>query len=163
MTLKDLFEKAGARIAKVYEDEDRIELARMDASDLHWDLEQPCNDCPFRKGVPFHKGVCSSLPLYLGEIERGNFAHTCHKTDNRPSCDGPRPENATMQHCAGAIIMLLKTGEGYDLQRPLLKAVDAGKLDLKKMAAIAKGDTKCYTVLELVKFYAKGVAQLAKE
>lgn len=119
-----------------------------------WNRTTPCSDCPFLKTSPFHEGVADSIPQYVESIQRGQFAHTCHKTDNRADCDGPRNFNGQPQHCAGAILMLLKTGMATDLQLPLLQAAERGELDLKAMTAKAKVAAAVFTLPELLRFYA---------
>lgn len=131
----------------------------MKFDDLDWDLKTPCADCPFTKAAPFHEGVAQGLPGVLESIEAGNFSHTCHKTDRRPMCDGPQTWEGRTKHCAGAVLMLLKTGDGKDLQLPLLRAAEAGKLDLHDMTARAKADTKCWTVDGLMRFYLRGIRE----
>lgn len=131
------------------------------AKDLDWSRKRPCADCPFLKTSPFHQGVAGSLPEYVRSIEDGRFAHTCHKTDNRAEVDGPknfRGERA--QHCAGAVLMLLKTGKTMDLQLPLLEAAERGDLDLAEMTAIAKASDDVFTVGELLQFYADGLEEM---
>lgn len=124
---------------------------------LDWDLKNPCDDCPFLKSSPFHQGVASSLPVVMEMIEAGAFAHTCHKTDTRPECDGPRTWGGRPKHCAGAILMLLKAGDGKDLQRPLIRAIDEGKIDIKDMAARAKRDSRVFRLKELLRFYLREI------
>lgn len=124
------------------------------AQDLDWDMKAPCSDCPFAKASAFHQGICRSLPGYLEVIERGHFAHSCHQTDPRPEVDGPRTFKGTPKHCYGALMTLLKSGEGADLQQPLIQAIDAGKLDIHALDAAAKKDEACFTLDEMRAFYA---------
>ena len=127
--------------------------------EIAWDRISPCGDCPFLKTTPYHGGVAASLPAYFESINNHTFAHTCHKTDNRPECDGPRNHVGTMQHCVGALLMLLKTGKGMDLQLPLLKAAEAGKIDLASRMRQARKWKNVYTVGELLDFYQAEVAR----
>lgn len=129
------------------------------AIDLDWSRTHPCADCPFLRTSPFHQGVASGAPLLLQAIGENMAAHTCHKTDNRASCDGPRNYPGNPQHCAGIILMLLKTGKGMDLQIPLLKAADAGKLDLEKMMALSKKSPKVYRLGEFIRFYEQALRE----
>lgn len=123
-------------------------------TDVTWDMKTPCADCPFLRTSPYHGGVAKSLPDYIDSIQSGCFAHTCHKTDRRPTCDGPHAfKGENPKHCAGAILMLLKTGHGMDLQIPMLVAAEAGKLDIDDMAARAKRSPDVFNVLELLDFY----------
>ncbi len=123
------------------------------ASDLGWDMPSPCGDCPFLRTSPFHQGVARSVPVYMAAITAGRFAHTCHKTDNRADCDGPRNWSSQTKHCVGALLMLLKTGDGKDLQLPLLRAAEAGKIDLAARTAQAKADPRVFTLKEMIRFY----------
>jgi hypothetical protein len=129
------------------------------AEDIAWDKPSPCADCPFLKTTPFHLGVAGSIPSYFESIGNNSFAHTCHKTDNRPACDGPKNHVGKVQHCVGAILMLLKTGKGMDLQLPLLKAAEAGKVDLAARMRQAKKWKNVYTVRELIAFYESELAK----
>jgi len=133
------------------------------ASDIDWDLKSPCNDCPFLRTSPFHEGVAAHLPDYAEAIADHTFAHTCHKTDRRPKCDGPRNWDGRTKACAGAVMMLLKTGNGVDLQIPLLNAMQAGKLDAADMTRRAKADKRVFKFREMLLFYAKEMTrQLGK-
>jgi hypothetical protein len=96
-------------------------------------------------------------------ITDGKVAHTCHKTDNRPSCDGPRNYPGPPQHCAGLILMLLKTGRGMDLQIPMLRAAEAGKLDLALMTAKAKRSPDVFRLGEFIEFYESRLREIDKE
>lgn len=130
-------------------------------SELQWDRPNPCGDCPFLKTSPYHEGVAAHVPEYVQSIQDNNFAHTCHKSDNRPSCDGPRNHIGPPQHCVGALLMLLKTGKGMDLQLPLLRALEAKKFDIKQRMAQAKKWKNVFTVLELIAFYEREVRKRA--
>lgn len=133
--------------------------AKFLAGELEWDLKSPCGDCPFRKSSPFHLGVATSLPTYLKTIDENRFAHTCHKTDSRPEVDGPRTWQGATKHCAGALMMLLKTGDGKDLQLPLLHAMEDDKFDVEEMTRLAKENADVFTLDELIAFY---LAELEK-
>lgn len=120
----------------------------MKFTDLDWSMKNPCADCPFTKSAPFHRGVCRSIPDYFDTIRRNNFSHTCHKTDNRPACDGPKNyQGDKPQHCIGSILMLLKTGDGYDLQLPLLRAEAAENV---------------FTLQGMLRFYRKALQDLIR-
>lgn len=135
----------------------------LSVSELDWSRTHPCGDCPFLRTTPFHQGVAGSLPLLMQSIVDGQAAHTCHKTDNRPSCDGPRNYPGPPQHCAGLILMLLKTGRGMDLQLPMLQAAEAGKLDLQQMTALAKRSPQVFTLGLLLAFYEEHLRKLDLE
>ena len=76
---------------------------------VEYNLKKPCDDCPFKKSTPFHVGVAQSIQGYADSLDAGTFAHTCHKTENRPECDGPRNHAGKAEHCFGALLMILKT------------------------------------------------------
>lgn len=132
-------------------------------ADIDWDRQSPCNDCPFLKTSPFHEGVASSLGEYMDSIRAGTFAHTCHKTDNREGCDGPRNHEGRPQHCRGAVLMLVKTAHGLDLQLPLLKAGEAGKLDIFEVERQAKAAKHVFRLDEMLKFYGKELGKLCDQ
>ena len=134
----------------------------MLVKDVDWSRKHPCGDCPFLRTSPFHWGVAGSLETYASSIDRGIFAHTCHKTDNRKTCDGPRNHDGQAQHCVGAILMLLKTGNGCDLQLPLLQAAEAGKIDIVDMSKRAEQSPQVFTWLEMLRFYLRETGKLLK-
>ncbi len=122
---------------------------------IAWDMKGPCADCPFRRDAPDHEGVAASIVGYVESIERGEFSHTCHKTDN--CADGPKNHVGQIQHCGGALHFLVRAK--CDLQLPLLKAAEAGKLDVHAMTRRARRDRRVFgSVRELVTYYL-GVAQ----
>lgn len=122
-------------------------------NDIGWNLRHPCGDCPFRRDAPAHKGVAQSIPDYLETIAAGKFAHTCHKTDNRLACDGPRNfKGEKAEHCAGALHFLLRAGVG--LQLPLLQAAEAGKFDIELATRDAEANETVFaSVDELLAYY----------
>lgn len=129
-------------------------------TDVNWKVKNPCGDCPFLRTSPFHEGVAGSIPGMMESIANNTFSHSCHKTDNRPTCDGPRNYvGETPEHCAGSILMLLKTGRGFDLQLPFLKAADEGKVDIVEWARRAKAANNVFTVPEMLRFYTKHLAR----
>lgn len=138
------------------------------AADLHWDMRNPCSDCPFLKSTPFHQGIAKSVPAVHESIEQHTFSHSCHKTDTRPQCDGPvrgKETGRPVQHCAGAILMVLKTGKGADLQLPLLKAMESGKIsakDVQKMTRRAKRDANIFTLRGFIDFYRRKLEAMLK-
>lgn len=131
--------------------------------DVEWDLKNPCDDCPFLRTTAFHQGVAEHLPGYITSIEQQSFAHTCHKTDRRPQCDGPHTWTGKVKHCAGAILMLMKTGRGMDLQLPLLRAAERGQIDLADMARRAKADKRVFTLGQMLKFYEAGLKKRLRD
>ena len=143
--------------------------------EIAYDMKSPCGDCPFLNTTPFHQGVAESMPNYLESIEAGTFAHTCHKTDNRPECDGPRNHKGKLQHCAGAILMLLKTGSQKRkrrrrqwnwMQRGLVYALKTGQINdaqFAELIEIAKRRTDVFTIDGLISFYLRGIEKLVKQ
>jgi len=129
---------------------DALGTEAITARDVAWDLKNPCNDCPFKRKTAFHEGVAGGLPQLIESLEDGRFAHTCHKTDNRSNCDGPRNHDGPVQHCAGALLMLLKPRSKHGLQLPLLQAAEAGKFDLDDMIQRAKGRPDIHTPASLL-------------
>lgn len=129
----------------------------MRADQIDWDLKTPCADCPFLKTTAYHQGVANNLQTNMEAIDAGNFAHTCHKTDSREPVDGPKTWTGRPKHCAGALMMLLKTGRGKDLQRPLIQALSAGKFDVHDMTRRAKADKRVFTVRGMLRFYLKEI------
>lgn len=129
---------------------EKLQSQRTEA-DLSWDLKRPCADCPFRRTAEWHSGIAERAILYMGSIEQGGFVHTCHKTDPRTDSPQGQQYEGPLQVCRGSLIMLTKSGRGADLQRPILRAIDAGKLDVGELAEAARTDTEC---CNLAQFYA---------
>lgn len=129
------------------------------ANDVRYDLKHPCDDCPFVKDSAFHQGVARHLPDTLRAIETGTFAHTCHKTDPRPSCDGPHLHDGPVQHCAGAIIMLFKSQNGRWMQAPLIKAFSEKRVDLNYFEELANRDRRVWSVKAMARFYIRELSK----
>jgi hypothetical protein len=126
------------------------------AKDVHYDMTQPCVDCPFLKSSPYHQGVAKSLPEYVRTIDAGQFAHTCHKTDPRQACDGPHPtDGRPIQHCVGSIIMLIKSKKW--MQSPLMKAWADNRVELVALEKIAKSDKRVFTINQMLGFYLREI------
>lgn len=136
---------------------DELRDKLLPASAVSYDLKSPCDDCPFRKSSPYHSGVAGGVWDTIRTIEINRFSHTCHKTDYRQGCDGPRAggDPGQIQACIGSLLMLLKTGDGVDLQLPLLQAAERGQLDLDDLAARARVDEATYTFPEFLAQYAQ--------
>lgn len=131
-------------------------------TDLDWDLTKPCNDCPFRRSTPWHEGVAANAVKCAESIQGHKFAHTCHKTDARADSDQGKAWQGRPKHCAGSLIMLIKTGRGLDLQLPLLKAAEAGLVDIQALSRIAKEDKECFTLNEFMRFQGEGLGRLIR-
>jgi hypothetical protein len=140
----------------------KSEGAEQKLSDIHWDLKRPCDDCPFAKASKFHQGIAERTEEKVRSIGDHVFAHTCHKTDPRADCETSKRYEGPLQHCYGAIMMLLKTGRGSDLQIPLLEAAQAGKIDIHELTEAAKRDTACYTLSQFMQFQIDGLEKLAR-
>lgn len=125
---------------------------------LDWDLKQPCDDCPFTRAAPFHQGVAETLPQNVEAIEAHRFAHTCHKTDNRPYCDGPKTyQGERPKHCVGALYMLIKSGGSKWMQHAFVQAMDAGRVDVEDLCRRARADRRCFTLRGLLGFYTREI------
>lgn len=120
--------------------------------DMRYDLRKPCDDCPFMRATPYHSGVAASLLKCKESIDTNVFSHSCHKTDNRKACDGPKGHKGPIQHCVGALLMILKSKD-VPYQRPMLIATDDGRLDFWKWFRAAKADRKAHTLRSLMDFY----------
>lgn len=85
---------------------------------MKFDLKTPCKDCPFRNDRPGYlrkaraRDIANALdPSHLG----GGTTFTCHKTTVHVEGDDEDEEDHMIdgpnaQHCAGALIMLEKSG-----------------------------------------------------
>lgn len=130
--------------------------------ELDWTRKASCKDCPFLKSSKFHEGIASNLPSYAESISEGKLIHTCHKTDNREGCDGPRNyKGEKPQHCYGAIMMMLKSYSSIPTPMPILEASRKNLLrpGLLYFARRARKDTKFFTWKEMISFYAKGIEE----
>ncbi len=129
--------------------------------DLDWDLKTPCDDCPFRKSSPFHEGIAANAPANTVSILGHNFCHTCHKTDPRADCETSKRYRGRLKHCVGSLIVLLKTGRGFDLQLLFLRAIEDGKIDIHELTRIAEADRECFEDLDaFLRFQGAGLARL---
>ena len=65
---------------------------------MHFDLRQPCDDCPFLKhgGIRLRRTRAEEIGAMMLSPDGGTFA--CHKTTEAGGSEGPE------QHCAGALI-----------------------------------------------------------
>jgi hypothetical protein len=91
-------------------------------------LTTPCSNCPFRTDIPpFLR------PGRVAEIRRGlvRGEFPCHKTVEHNG-DG-EPDTSRSVHCAGALILLEKTGKSSQMMRiaERLGMYDRLKLDMK--------------------------------
>lgn len=135
----------------------------LSAKDVAYNLKRPCNDCPFRRDAPDHEGVAGSVVEYLDNIEAGRFAHTCHKTDNRTVCDGPRNfKGDKTEHCAGALHFLIRAKKS--LQLPLLEAMVDGRLDYDAAKKHARRSSMVFaSVAEFVSYYVRMIERIIEQ
>lgn len=109
---------------------------------MKFNLKTPCKDCPFRNDItPYlNKGRVKEILIALTEQDK---TFSCHKTVNYDDIDLDVEYNKTIEHkpdeneshCAGALILLVKTQTIYTnvLFRlaVMSKMLDLNKLDLK--------------------------------
>lgn len=128
--------------------------------DIDWTRTNPCPDCPFMKSAKWHSGIADSIGSYETSVEAGAFTHTCHKTDNRPECDGAKGsyKGEKPQHCAGAFRMILRS-PNIPFQIHFLKAFDKGLGGENFMAKWKKWekDKSALTWDEMKDFYTGGL------
>lgn len=118
--------------------------------DISYNLTEPCSDCPFKIDAKWHSGVFESLESYHSRMERGEFAHTCHKTD--PRSDGySKAHIGPIEHCAGALI-LCESDESIQGQLPAILALKEGKYDPSKLNMDSGAFKK---VTDMIKHYYK--------
>jgi hypothetical protein len=99
-----------------------MSLGEYGVHEVQFNLRRACNNCPFRKSTPHHEGVASDLSNLWGQIEKGGFLHSCHKTD--PRSDGYVPGyKGPVSHCAGSLMMLKNMGPEYLQGSMLLRHV----------------------------------------
>lgn len=92
---------------------------------MRFEITQPCKDCPFRNDVAFylHKHRRQEIAASLLFADQ-TFA--CHKTVDYWRWDDDQAENEDAeyihsgdeQHCAGALIVLVKQGALWDNKMP---------------------------------------------
>jgi hypothetical protein len=114
--------------------------------DLGWKLRSPCAECPFKTTTPFHEGVAADLPATLTAMMEERFAHTCHRTDPRSDYKGAKRYRGQVQHCAGALIMMERSGR---VSLPMADAIASGALDPNKLDMKAP----VYTIREMIDAY----------
>lgn len=107
---------------------------------MKFDLRRPCKECPFRNDRPGYltreRARQIAHALDPGRPDLGG-SFTCHKTtvpaDDEDE-DGDMMDGPNAQHCAGALIMLEKSGrtDHNQILRIMgrLGAYDPDKLDL---------------------------------
>ena len=97
---------------------------------MNYDLKKPCANCPFRTDIAPYltKGRVREIDQAL---VRGTFA--CHKTTGVEKDGEITVDSSEMQHCAGALILLEKTGRSSQMMRIVerLGGYDRTKLDME--------------------------------
>lgn len=77
-------------------------------------LMTPCNNCPFRSDRPFYLPRANDI---LNDLLERDQPFTCHKTVDYNKWDGDGLYDSSSDehhHCAGALILLKKTGHMFD-------------------------------------------------
>lgn len=78
---------------------------------MEFDLKQPCDDCPFRCDKPNQRG-------WLGEERAKDIINTLYRNDQTFACHKTTGHRAKkQQHCAGAMILMERTGKANQLMR----------------------------------------------
>ena len=128
----------------------------LETVDMDFDLYHPCEDCPFSHNAPeSHGGVIGSIPQYVELMEAGTLSHTCHKTDNRVSCDGPRNfKGDKPKHCAGLLHMQV---DGIGIQTGLQWALANEKIDLDRLCDAAGSGRAFKDIPEMARHYAVAI------
>lgn len=98
---------------------------------VRYDQRTPCKDCPFKTDTQLHDGVGAEIGNHAIALAFGEERyHTCHKTDPRSDSPDGQKHKGPMQHCAGFLIMLVKSG--LDLpSNAVAHGVRPEKLNLK--------------------------------
>lgn len=82
------------------------------------DLKRPCKHCPFRADIPGYLRAGRVAEINYALVY-GNSTFPCHKTLEDVENEDGEGELCTTpdsQHCAGAILLMLRTGEFDDNQ-----------------------------------------------
>jgi len=98
---------------------------------MKFDLVRPCAHCPFRSDIkPYLRA--GRVEDIERSLERSTFA--CHETTvESDDDDGSRVETDESKHCAGALILMEKSGKSSQMMRiaERLLLYDARKLDME--------------------------------
>lgn len=73
-----------------------------------FDLKKPCANCPFRKDIPFFLSKARATDI-VNAVTKEDKTFSCHKTVTYGD-DGESVFTPKEQHCAGALILVAKTG-----------------------------------------------------
>jgi hypothetical protein len=91
-------------------------VAACPMNDGYWTLTTPCKDCPFRTDVrPYLRK--DRIDEFEASLHRGTF--TCHKTtvEDPDGEEGELIDGPKALHCAGALIVMEKTGRSSQMMR----------------------------------------------
>lgn len=72
---------------------------------MKFDLTRPCAACPFRTDIDFYLSPGRVHAIYR-DITDGDASFSCHKTTEFD--DGEYRRRPDEQHCAGAMVMLMR-------------------------------------------------------
>jgi hypothetical protein len=134
-----------------------IELEPGDVRLLRFDLRSPCADCPFRNDLPINEGTVGTFAENIWSIIRGEFVHSCHKTDPRSDYEPAKDYRGPIQHCAGAMVMMEKSEEPSNF---MLWAEAQGKMKRKRLNLGAPVDDIYTTAGRYVDFCKERAEQL---
>jgi len=111
---------------------------------MKFELTGPCSDCPFRTDRPFFLTASRAVEIGNSLVEGAPFA--CHKTTDFKDDDSATVK-ADSQHCAGALIVLERSGVYGQCQQiaESLGLYDKNKLEMdapvfNKMAEFIKSN-----------------------
>ncbi len=84
---------------------------------MNYDLKSPCANCPFRNDRPGF--LSKGRPKEIADSIRGGAEFACHKTTKfKDGEEGPEHvPHAGEQMCAGALILMVKTGTVNQMAR----------------------------------------------
>lgn len=82
------------------------------------DMTRPCPKCPFRSDIPGYLRR-SRVREIQHHLTRGDGRFTCHETTvpDDDSDSGEMYDGPNAKHCAGAMILLHKTGDYNQMMR----------------------------------------------
>lgn len=96
---------------------------------MRFDLTTPCKDCPFRTDITFYLTRGRVYEIWSGITDLdGTFS--CHKTVEYDDDGNHVRSNPKEQHCAGAMIALMKLEQPNQMMRI---AGRIGSLDLDNL------------------------------
>lgn len=98
---------------------------------MRFDLTTPCKDCPFRSDITFHLARGRVYEIIEG-ITTYDRTFACHKTTQFDDDGEHLRSNDKEQHCAGAMIFLMRREQPNQLMRigERVGFFDPDKLDM---------------------------------